>query len=282
MVVQPLFEDVQGSNLHQCSECTEIVYEKVHGHKSPTIVHFKGNTRPRCKSLFASEKSANVHYRRNLKRKFCAKPRGPDASVVPFKTISTESAQEHAKKKEDKALHAANAFWSLWIHTSKKSRGEQQRRKQLWRPWNKQQIVPKANTNKKKPLHPMGSRRVTLAAGLLNALSMINLAKADERQETIIARQGQLLAIVNKPSVAKQRDMLVQLLEMHTPLDQLPRSHRATGSKAKKAEKYLLSLASHTWSPLHRTWDFIHTALMCTRAQLQQGPPPRRPQMRAL
>ena len=35
------------------------------------------------------------------------------------------------------------------------------------------------NPSKGKP-HPMGPRRVTLAAGLLNALSVINLTKADQ------------------------------------------------------------------------------------------------------
>ena len=41
----------------------------------------------------------------------------------------------------------------------------------------------------------MGPRRVTLAAGLLNALSVINLAKADQQQQTTIERQDRLLDI---------------------------------------------------------------------------------------
>ena len=55
---------------------------------------------------------------------------------------------------------------------------------------------------------------MTLAAGLLNALSVINLAKADQQQQAIIERQDKLLAIVNKPSIAKQKDLLGQLLKM--------------------------------------------------------------------
>ena len=48
------------------------------------------------------------------------------------------------------ALLAANAFWSLWIRASRKSRRElqsgsfQQRRKQSCRPWNRQQVITKA------------------------------------------------------------------------------------------------------------------------------------------
>ena len=76
------------------------------------------------------------------------------------------------------------------------------------------------NPGKGKP-HPMGPRRVTLAAGLPNALSVINLAKADQQQQAIIERQDKLLAIVNKPSIAKQKDMLGQLLKMYTTPDQL-------------------------------------------------------------
>ena len=123
------FEDVQGSNLHQCAECKVnfstrvgifLHKTKVHGYMSPTNVHFKGNTCPRCKSIFSSEKSANDHYRRNLKRKSCARPRGTGS----FKTTSAESAQEQRKKRRKKDRHAANAFWSLWIRDSRRSREE--------------------------------------------------------------------------------------------------------------------------------------------------------------
>ena len=80
-------EPFVGSNLHQCSECKANFFTRVgmflHKTKVSTIiVHFKGNTCPRCKSIFSSEKSANDHYRRNLKRKTCAKPRSPEASHV--------------------------------------------------------------------------------------------------------------------------------------------------------------------------------------------------------
>ena len=54
--------------------------------------------------------------------------------------------------------------------------------------------------------HPVGPRKVTLAAGLLNAHPVISLAKADQQQHTIIARQDTLPAIVNK--LAKHRDVM--------------------------------------------------------------------------
>ena len=94
---EAFFEDVQGSNLLQCPECKArcstgvgmfLHRTKVHSYKSPQIVYFKGNTCPQCKSLFAAEKSANDHHRRNLKRKFCARPRGPDASNVPPRRVA--------------------------------------------------------------------------------------------------------------------------------------------------------------------------------------------------
>ena len=47
----------------------------MHGCKSPTTVHCKGNTSPLCKSLFAFEMSAKDHIRLNLKRTFCVKLR---------------------------------------------------------------------------------------------------------------------------------------------------------------------------------------------------------------
>ena len=46
------------------------------------------------------------------------------------------------------------------------------------------------NPGKGKP-QPMGPRRVTLAAGLLNALSVINLAKADQQQPDHHRETGQ-------------------------------------------------------------------------------------------
>ena len=138
------------------------------------------------------------------------------------------------------------------------------------------------NPGKGKP-HPMGPRRVTLAAGLLNALSVINLTKADQQQQTVIERQNKLLAIVNKPSIAKQKDMLGQMLALYTTPEQLLTEIAAcVWFKTKKSEKYLLSLTIHTWSPLHQIWDYIHTALLCAGAKQLDGPPPRRPQVRAL
>ena len=103
---EPFFENVQGSNLHQCPECKQrfstrvgmfLHRTRVHSYRSPQIVHFKGRTCPRCKSIFATEKSANEHYRRNLKRKFCARPRGPDASHVPPRRVATSPPKNTGK-----------------------------------------------------------------------------------------------------------------------------------------------------------------------------------------
>ena len=238
---------------------------KVHGCKSPTIVHFKGNKCPRCKS----EKSANDHYRRNLKRKSCAKPRGPDASHVPPRR-SAPSPPKNRGKRGGKRLWTQQTLCGVLGFDGSSWRTRR------WSWWQ----VEQASSH----YHP---RRVTLAAGLLNALSVINLvinlAKADQQQQTIIARQDKLLAIVNKPSIAKQKDMWGQLLKMYTTPDQLlPEIAACVWFKAKKSEKYLLSLTIHTWSPLHRVWDFTHTALMCAGAQLQDGLSPGGPQAKAL
>ena len=138
------------------------------------------------------------------------------------------------------------------------------------------------NPGKGKP-HPMCPRRVTLAAGLLNALSVINLAKVNQQQQIIIERQDKLLAMVNKPSIARQKEMLGQMLKMYTtPEHLLTEIAACVWFKAKKSEKYLLSLAIYTWSPLHQTWDYILTALLYAGAKLLDGPPPRGPQVRAL
>ena len=138
------------------------------------------------------------------------------------------------------------------------------------------------NPGKGKP-HPMGPRRVTLAAGLLNALSVINLAKADQQQQIIIERQDKLLAIMNKPSITRQKEMLEQMLKMYmNPEHLLTEIAACVWFKTKKSERYLLSLTIHTWSPLHQVWDYIHTAVLCAGAKMLDGPPPRRPHVRAL
>ena len=136
------------------------------------------------------------------------------------------------------------------------------------------------NPGKGKP-HPMGPRRVTIAAGLLNALSVINLAKADQQQQIIIERQDKLLAIVNKPSIARLKEMLGQMLKLYTTPEQLL-TEIAACVWSKKSERYLLSLTIHRWSPLHQVRDYIHTALLCAGAKLLDGPPPRGPHVRAL
>ena len=125
--VEAFCEDVQGSNLHQCPECKArfstkvgmfLHRTKVNSYKSPQVVYFKGNTCPRCKSLFATEKSANDHYRRNLKV-FC-ETEGPGREQCSSKKSCVESAQQQRKKRK-RAPHAANAVWSLWIRGSGRS-----------------------------------------------------------------------------------------------------------------------------------------------------------------
>ena len=107
-----------------------------------------------------------------------------DASLVrrkpcSFKTISAESAQEPRKK----TLHAEgdegrNAAWIILADAQAVVAAVEQASSHF----------QSQNQGKGKP-HPMGPRRMTLAACLQNALSVINLAKADQQQQTIIARQ---------------------------------------------------------------------------------------------
>ena len=107
----------------------------------------------------------------------------------------------------------------------------------------------------------MAPRRVTLATGLLNALSVINMAKSNQQQQTIIAKQDKLLAIVvvNKRSIAKPKVMLGQLLKMYTTPDQLlPKIAACVWLKAKKSEKYLEAAASGLGFHSHSAQDGLH------------------------
>ena len=96
---------------------------KVHGYKSPIIVHFKGNTCPRCKSVFSSEKSANDHYRRNLKRKTCAKPRGTEASHVPSRRPAP-SPPKNRGKRAGKRLGTQQTLFGVFGFAAQRDRGE--------------------------------------------------------------------------------------------------------------------------------------------------------------
>ena len=75
------------------------------------------------------------------------------------KKSCAESAQEQMKKRK-RAPHAANAFWSLWIRDSGRSRAEtlpgwfRQRRRRSWRPWSRRQIITKVRTQEKANLIP--------------------------------------------------------------------------------------------------------------------------------
>ena len=252
---------------------------KVHSYKSPQVVYFKGNTCPRCKSLFATEKSANDHYRRNLKRKFCAR--------AMFLQEELRRVRPRTEEKEEKGSSRSKRFLESLDSRLREIEG----RNAAWLvPAEAQALVAAVeqaanhyqSQNPGKP-HHMGPRRVTLAAGLLNALSVINLAKADQQQQIIIERQDKLLAIVNKPSIIRQKEMLGQMLKMHTnPEHLLTEIAACVWFKTKKSEKYLLSLTINTWSPLHQVWDYIHTALLCAAAKMLDGPPPRGPHVRAL
>ena len=126
-----VFEDVQGSNLHQCPECQVrfstrvgmcLHRTKVHSYKSPQVVYFKGNTCPRCKSLFATEKSANDHYRRNVKRKFCAKPRGPHASNVPPRRVAQSPPKNRGKR--GKGLLTQQTLFGVFGFEAQGDRGQ--------------------------------------------------------------------------------------------------------------------------------------------------------------
>ena len=258
---------------------------RVHGCRSPKVVHFKGSTCPRCKSLFATEKSANDHYRRNLKRKFCARPRGPDTSNVPPRRVAPSPPKNRGKG--GKRLLMQQTLFGVFGF---EAQGDRRQKRGLTCPrrgagarGGREQAAnhyQSQNPGKGKP-HPTGPRRVTSAAGLLNAVPIINLAKADQQQQIIIERQDKLLAIVNKPSIARQKEMLGQMLKMYTTSEHLLTEIAACVWFKTKSEKYLLSLAIHTWSPLHQVWDYIHTALLCVGAKLQDGPPPRGPKVRA-
>ena len=138
---------------------------KVHGYKSPQVVYFKGNTCPRCKSLFATEKSANDHYRRNLKRKFCAKPRGPDASNVPPRRVAQSPPKNRGKR--GKGSSRSKRFLESLDSRLREIEG----RNAAWLvPAEAQALVAAVeqaanhyesqNPGKGKP-HPMGPRRVT-------------------------------------------------------------------------------------------------------------------------
>ena len=62
----------------------------------------------RVASLCLLQKSANDHYRRNLRRRFCAKPRGPDASNVPPRRHRFRAfGQRGGRRRFDRARLAA-------------------------------------------------------------------------------------------------------------------------------------------------------------------------------
>ena len=130
-----VFAQNQGARLHESDNCA-FQTKATHAHDA--------------RSVFPSEKSANDHDRRHLKRKTRAKPKDPEASLVPSRRPAPSPAQEERKKRRKKARHAANAFWSVWTRDSGRSRGDtrpgsfRQGHKQSWRPWNRQQTTTKA------------------------------------------------------------------------------------------------------------------------------------------
>ena len=127
------FEDVQGSNLHQCPDCKGrfstrvgmfLHRTRVHGYRSPKVAYFKGNICPRCKSPFATEKSANDHYHRNLKRKFCTKPRGPDASSAPGRVAPSPPKN---KGKRGKRLLTQRTIFEVFGFEDQGGKGQKRR-----------------------------------------------------------------------------------------------------------------------------------------------------------
>ena len=66
-----------------------------------------------------------------------------------------------------------------------------------------------------------GSAKSDIGSWFAKRASSNQSGQGGQQQQAIIERQGKLLAIVNKPSIAKQKNMLGQLLKMYTTPDQL-------------------------------------------------------------
>ena len=113
-------------------------------------MHSKGNKCPRCKSVFASEKSANDQYRRNLRRKSCAKARGPDVSNVSFKEDPRRVRPRTDEKEEERGSARSKSFLESLDSRIREIAGETQpgstrgTRKRSWRPWSRHQVITKA------------------------------------------------------------------------------------------------------------------------------------------
>ena len=137
-LTSPLFEDVQGSNLHQCSECKTCFYArvgmfwhktKVHGYKSPTTVHLEGNTYSRC-------------------------------AISDATLVRNRGALTRAMLEKDEEKGSARRFLESLDSRIKRSRGEtqpgssRQKRKHSWQPWCRQQAITKAKIRKRASPHP--------------------------------------------------------------------------------------------------------------------------------
>ena len=109
---------------------------------------------PTVRVNFSSEKSANDHYRRNLKRKSCAKPRGPEASHMDDDRRVRPRTEE---KGGGKRLGTQQTLFGIFGFVIEGDRGEKrslpgsfrQGHKQSWRPWSRQQITTKAKIQEK-------------------------------------------------------------------------------------------------------------------------------------
>ena len=192
---EPFFEDVQGSNLHQCPECKAIVSTrvgmflhktKVHGYKSPIIAHKA--THAHGASLFLLQRSLRMTIIAAISSASLVRNRGARKQAMFLQDDQRRVRPRTEEKEKEKGsacskrflesldlrlreIEGRNAAWLISEGGHKQSR----------RPWSRQQITTKAKMRKRGKPHPMGPRRVTLAGGLLNALPVISLAKADQQ-----------------------------------------------------------------------------------------------------
>ena len=206
-------------------------------------MHFKGNTCPRCKSTFSSEKSANDHCRRNLKRKTCAKPR------VRKRDMFLQDDQRRVRPRTEEKEEEGSARSKRFLESlDSRLRDRQERAKTI--KWVR------------------GSWFATHAFS--NQSGQGGPSATSHHREA-----GQASCNREKPSIAKQKDMLGQLLKMYTTPDQLlPEIAACVWFKAKKTERHLLSFMIHTWSPLHQVWishsAHVHRSATARRTSTQR------------
>ena len=147
---------------------------KVQGYKSPTTMHFKKQHVPTVQVSFRFRG-------RHLKRKFCAKPRGPDASHFPSKR-SAPNPPENKRKIKKKLCTQQTLFGSLCCFEPQRNRGENCRLAHSSKGANNRggrgtsiKTLPKPESWKKQAPSNGSAKRPT-RNWLLNALSVIHTA----------------------------------------------------------------------------------------------------------